>query len=142
VYSVPTLLMSTTFDEVVPAGNTENYYLKLMASAKAKKVALGKAVQYYTIPPEDGWTTFDPGARSANAAASAAKSTSGVGHCNWTIGGGIQPVTGITALNRLVAAKSAKDIKAINRLMWATPGVNSDGQFIPEPLKRPGLTAQ
>lgn len=142
VYSVPTLLMSTTYDEVVPAGNTENYYLKLMASAKAKKVALGKAVQYYTIPPEDGWTTFDTGARGPNSAASAAKSNSGVGHCNWAVGGGIQPVTAITALNRLVAAKSTKDIKAINRLMWSTPGVNSDGQFIPEPLKRPGLTAK
>lgn len=142
VYSVPTLLMTTTYDEVVPAGNTENYYQKLLVSAKAKKVALAKAVQYYTVPPEDGWTTFDPGARSPNSAASAAKSTSGVGHCNWAIGGGIQPVTGISALNRLVAAKSAKDIKAVNRLMWATPGVNSDGQFIPDPLKRPGLTAR
>ena len=64
---------------------------------------------------------------------------SGVGHCNWTIGNGVQVVNGITALNRLVAAKSAKQIKAINRLMWATPGVNSDGAFVPEPLKRPAL---
>ena len=138
VYTVPTVLMTTTYDPVVPAANTENYYLKLMASAK-KMGVMGKALQFYTIPPEDGWTTFDAGAKSPNSAASAAKATSGVGHCNWTIGNGVQVVNGITALNRLVAAKSAKQIKAINRLMWATPGVNSDGAFVPEPLKRPAL---
>ncbi|MHB1213317.1 MAG: hypothetical protein ACYC0W_13845, partial [Candidatus Nanopelagicales bacterium] len=136
-YKVPTLLISTTFDPVVPAGNTENYYLKLQKSGSGRMV---KALQFYTIPPEDGWTTFDAGAKSPNSAASAAKATSGVGHCNWAIDNGIQMINAVTALNRLVNAKTVKQIKAINRLMWSTPGVNSDGAFIPEPLKRPGLT--
>lgn len=137
VYKVPTLLISTTFDPVVPAGNTENYFLKLQKSGSGRMV---KALQFYTIPPEDGWTTFDAGAKSPNSAASAAKATSGVGHCNWAIDNGIQMINAVTALNRLVNAKTVKQIKAINRLMWSTPGVNSDGAFVPEPLKRPGLT--
>ncbi|MDO8308437.1 MAG: alpha/beta fold hydrolase [Actinomycetota bacterium] len=137
VYKVPTLLISTTFDPVVPAGNTENYYLKLHSKQGNRMV---KALQFYTSPPEDGWTTFDAGAKSPNSAASAAKATSGVGHCNWAIDNGIQMINAVTALNRLVNAKTVKQIKAINRLMWSTPGVNSDGAFVPEPLKRPGLT--
>ncbi len=78
MYTVPTVLLTTTYDPIVPAGNTDAFYAKLMASAKAKKVA-ARVGQYYTVPPEDGWTKFAPGAKGPDAAASMAGATSGVG---------------------------------------------------------------
>lgn len=135
-YSMPTVLLSTTYDPIVPAGNTGWYHDKLIKSAK-KQGVLARVGAYYTVPPADGWTTFDPGAKSPNAAASAAKATSGVGHCNWAIDGGVQVVNAFKALERMVAKDKPAAVRQANRLMWATVGVNGDGFFEPEPLKRP-----
>jgi pimeloyl-ACP methyl ester carboxylesterase len=141
VYTVPTVLIADTYDPIVPAGNTDAYFTKLMASAKAKG-AKPLVAQYYTVPPADGWTTFAPGAKSPDAAASAAKATSGVGHCNWTIGNGIQVVNAVGALNRIISNPSTKGVKNANKLMWSTVGVNGDGAFQPPALPRPNLTAK
>jgi hypothetical protein len=138
VYSVPTVMVSTTYDPVVNPGNQDLYYTKLTASAKANGVTLA-AGQYYTVPPADGWTKFQPGAKGPDAAASAAGASSGVGHCNWTEGGGIQIINGVAALNRLVNNPTQKGVKSANRLMWGTVGVNGDGFYQPPALKRPKL---
>ncbi len=135
-YTMPTVLISTTYDPVVPAGNTGWYYDKLIKSAK-KQGELARVGVYYTVPPADGWTTFDAGAKTPNAAASAAKATSGVGHCNWAIDGGIQIVNAIKALERMVAKDKPAAIRQANRIMWATVGVNGDGFYEPDALKRP-----
>ena len=138
-YTVPTVLMSTTYDNIVPAGNTQYYYDRLMASIKKDPPkGLAKVAQFYTVPPES-WTVIDPGAKGVNGAASRANATSGVGHCNFALDGGVQLVNAVTALNKLVNAKTPKQVKAVNRYMWGTPGVNGDGFFQPDPLKRPNL---
>jgi pimeloyl-ACP methyl ester carboxylesterase len=141
IYSVPTVLLTTTYDPIVPAGNTGMYYSRLAATAKAKGV-VPSIGQYYTVPPADGWTVFAPGAKAPDAAASAANATSGVGHCNFAVAGGDQLVNAVSALNRMVNVRGTKGVKGANRLMWATVGVNSDGAFEPEALKRPGLTGR
>jgi hypothetical protein len=126
---------------VVPAGNSDWYYNRLVASAKAK----GKAVQvaqYYTVPPADGWTQFQPGAKGPDAAASAALATSGVGHCNWTVGAGVQVVNAVGALNRIINVGGTKGVKKANQLMWSTVGVNGDGAFQPPLLPRPNAAGK
>lgn len=136
VYKSPTVLISTTYDPIVPAGNTQWFYGVLSKNAKAvakktKKVA--PVSQFYTVPLTDTWTVFDAGAKGPNAAASAAGATSGVGHCNFTTD---QLLGSVAALNRLVSAKTASQVKAANKLVYAKPGVNNDGMFRPDPLKR------
>ena len=72
-YSGPEVLVSTTYDPAVPAGNTGWLSDRLKASfAKGKGKAPYKVATYYTVPPADGWTQFDPGAKGPNAAASIA----------------------------------------------------------------------
>lgn len=135
-FSVPTVLITTTNDPVVPAGNTGWYARRLLKSADMQGV-LPAVGQYYTVPPADGWTVFNAGAKSPNAAASAAGATSGVGHCNWTVDGGVQILNAITALNRMAYATKPSQIKAANHLMWGTAGVNGDGMYVPSKLKHP-----
>jgi len=43
----------------------------------------------------------------------------------------------VATLDRMVKAKTAKAIKAANRGFWQVPGVNGDGGYTPDPLKRP-----
>ena len=90
--------------------------------------------QYYTEPPQGGWTVYDEGAKSANAAASTAAATSGVGHCNFAINGGVQLTNSIRALEILVKGGTPK---AADRLMFKTAGVIPDAFFEPESLKYP-----
>lgn len=140
-FVVPTVLISTDADPIVPAGNSAFYGTLLRASAKkAGKTAL--VATYYTMPPPDGWTVFDPGAKGPNAAASAAAATTGVGHCNWRIDNGVQIVNAVTALNRIVNNPTAQGLRAANRAMWQTAGVNGDGFYEPAPLKRPQVQAR
>lgn len=135
-YGVPTVLMTTTYDPLVFSGNTGEMYDLLKASyAKSKAAGPFKVGVYYTVPPENGWTQFDPGAKGPNAAASiAALGGSGVGHCVFT---DAQLLSSVAALGRMVNAKTGKQVKAVNRLMWGTAGVNGDGAYAPPPLKRP-----
>ena len=144
VYNQPTVLMTTVSDVVTPAGNQLMYANLLERSWKKKGAKAGpnKIVSIYTVPPVDGYTKFDPGAKTPNAAASRAASNSGVGHCQFeALDNSIQVVNAVTTLNRLMNAKTQKQIAAARRLAFNTPGVNSDRDFLPDPLKRPLATA-
>ncbi len=138
-YTTPTVFLSTTYDTVVPAGNSFEFHALIAESAK-KKGVLFKSSQFYTSPPEDGWTSFQPGAKSPDAALSVAKlNGSGVGHCVFSMNGQVQWINAVAALDAMSNAKTAGDIKKINHTMWLTAGVNGDGFFEPEPLKHPAL---
>jgi hypothetical protein len=128
--------MTTTYDSATPDGNTGFLYDRLKASyTKSKSKAPFKVAAYYTIPPVDGWTSFEPGAKAPSTPLSiAALGGSGVGHCVFT---GEQVIGSVATLDRMVKAKSAKAIKLTNRAFWRVPGVNSDGGYTPDPLKRP-----
>ena len=134
VYAVPTVLLHTEYDAIVPAGNSQWYYDRLTASAK--KNANARVAQYYTEPNPDGWTVYDAGAKGPNAAASTAAATSGVGHCNFAINGGVQLTNSVRALELLVKGSS---VKSADKVMFKTAGVIPDAFFQPEPLKRPNL---
>ncbi len=134
-YVAPTLMLSTQYDPIVPAGNTQWYFDRVSASAK-KKGASSSVAQYYTEPPLKGWEVYDEGAKGPNAAASTAAATSGVGHCNFAIKNGVQITNAVKGLELLVKGASPK---VVNRLMWKTPGVIADEFFEPERLKRPDL---
>jgi hypothetical protein len=140
-YGVPTVLMSTTYDPAVAAGNTGWLRDRLQASYNKGPVSGPfKVVTYYTVPPADGWTQFDAGAKSPNAVASiAAMGGSGVGHCQFTPR---QLEGAILSWLSIVRAKTGTDIRKINRQMWQVAGVNGDGSFQPDPLKRPGILSK
>jgi pimeloyl-ACP methyl ester carboxylesterase len=140
VYSVPTLMLSTTYDTVVPAGNTGDFFESMQMSydkMNKKKRGLFKAAAFYTIPPVDGWTSFAPGGKAPDAALSvAALGNSGVGHCVYTTE---QLLGAVRGLNAMVNANSAKKVTAAKRLVYAVPGVNNDRMFLPDALKKPLL---
>jgi pimeloyl-ACP methyl ester carboxylesterase len=140
IYSVPTLMITTTSDTIVPAGNTGEFFTSMQQSynkMNKKTRGLFKAAAFYTIPPVDGWTTFAPDGKAPDAALSiAALGNSGVGHCVYTPD---QTLTAVRALNAMVNAKSVKQIVAAKRLVYAVPGVNNDRLFEPAPLKKPLL---
>ena len=142
-YDKPVVLMTTTYDPIVPDGNTYEFYEDMVGTAKAKAAAkkgLMKAVAYYTVPPADGYTSFEPGAKSASAALSAAAlGGSGVGHCTFTAA---QDVGTVAALNSLVKAKTAKAVAAAKKIGYAIAGVNKDRFYAPSPLKKPLATAR
>jgi hypothetical protein len=135
-YKVPTVMMTTTYDSATPDGNTGLYYDRLKASyTKSKSKAPFKVSAFYTVPPVDGWTRFEPGAKAPSTPLSiAALGGSGVGHCVFT---DAQFLGSVATLDRMVKAKTAKGVKATNRAFWRVPGVNGDGGYIPDPLKRP-----
>jgi hypothetical protein len=135
-YGVPTVLMSTTYDPAVPAGNTGWLSDRLKASYKlGGSKGLYKVATFYTIPPADGWTQFDAGAKAPNSALSfAALGGSGVGHCVFT---GAQIIGAVSTWSKVTNARTAKKMKAATRAFWQVPGVNPDGMWVPDALKRP-----
>ena len=140
VYKVPTLMITTTDDAIVPSGNTGDFFTSMQKSYnKMNKKTRGnfKAAAFYTIPPVDGWTRFAPGGKAPDAALSvAALGNSGVGHCVYTPE---QLLGAVRGLNAMVNAKSAKQIVAAKRIVFAVPGVNNDRMYVPVPLKKPLL---
>jgi len=140
VYSVPTLMITTANDRIVPAGNTGDFFASVQKSydkMNKKSRGLFKAAAFYTIPPVDGWTKFAPNGRAPDAALSiAALGNSGVGHCVYTPE---QTLSTVRALNAMVNAKTAKQITAAKRLVFAVPGVNNDRMYEPAQLKKPLL---
>ena len=140
IYKVPTLMITTTYDAIVPDGNTGAFFDSMEKSynkMNKKKRGLFKAAAFYTIPPVDGWTKFAPGAKAPDAALSiAALGNSGVGHCVYTTE---QLLGAVRGLNAMVNAKSAKQVTAAKRIVFAVPGVNKDRLFLPDPLKKPLL---
>ena len=131
-------MITTTFDGIVPAGNTSAFMDKLTASyKKMNKKTRGnfKAAAFYTIPPEDGWTKFAPGGKAPDAALSiAALGNSGVGHCVYTTD---QLLGAVRGLNAMVNAKTAKKVTSAKRIVYAVPGVNNDRMYMGDPLKKP-----
>jgi hypothetical protein len=121
---VPTVSFSPEIDPLVPAGHLlwlkgqaraydraalASWKVKVAEAKKAKKKKLPAKpkprplVALYADAPDDGWTTFGP--TGIDAAATAAKRTSGVGHCssdsNPTVAFG-QTVAAIDAVNTWV----------------------------------------
>jgi pimeloyl-ACP methyl ester carboxylesterase len=139
-YSVPTLMISDTFDAIVPSGNQGAFMDKVTASyAKMNKKTRGdfKVASFYTIPPVDGWTKFAPGGKAPDAALSvAALGNSGVGHCVYTTE---QILGAVRGLNAMVNAKTSAKVVAARRIVYAVPGVNNDRMYLPDPLKKPLL---
>jgi hypothetical protein len=137
-YSGPEVLMSTTYDPAVPAGNTGWLSSRLQASYKmgGGGAAGYRVATFYTVPPADGWTQFDAGAKSPNATASiVAMGGSGVGHCVFT---GAQILGAVSTWSRVTNANVLRKMKAATRAFWQVPGVNNDGGWVPDALKRPG----
>lgn len=141
-YIKPAIYMSSAYDPIVPAGNTDQFFTDLTDSAPAKRAAkrnMLKAAQFYTMPLETEYTKFEPGAKGPSTTLSAlATGGSGVGHCAFTPA---QHASGVKALQAMIDAKTPKAITAAKRTVYRTPGVNRDRFFAPEPLKFPLATA-
>ena len=141
-YIKPAIYMSTTYDPIVPAGNTYEFFEDMADSRAAKRAAdrgMLKAAQFYTMPFELEYTKFEPGAKGPSATLSAlATGGSGVGHCAFTAD---QHVSGVAALEAMIDAKTPKAITAAKRTVYRTRGVNRDRLFAPPLLKQPLATA-
>lgn len=142
VYGKPAVYMTTTYDPIVPAGNTYAFYEDMLDTRQAKRAAdkdMLKAVQYYTMPLDQEYTSFEPGAKSPSAVLSAAATGgSGVGHCTFTAD---QHVGAIKTLQALIKTSSRQGIAAAKRIGYRVAGVSRDREFAPEPLKYPLATA-
>jgi len=136
----PTVALAGTYDLRVP-GVTGDFVEGMATSKKGKKAVkkgMLKAAAYYSVPPADGWTSFEPGAKSPSAALSALKlGGSGVGSCPFTTD---QTVAAVKALAALAKADSAKEVSAAKRLGYKVPGINRDRQYRPLPPKDPAAT--
>jgi hypothetical protein len=139
IYANPTVLLTTSYDPIVAPANTFDYYAKLMASAK-KAGTMAKVAQYYTMPPEDGYTKFAAGGKSPDEAASSAANVSGVGHCKFSLDNWGAVTKSVATLNALTNATTTAGIKKAKAIGYGGPAVNGDGFYVPEPLKRPGIT--
>jgi pimeloyl-ACP methyl ester carboxylesterase len=143
-YNQPTVLLTTTYDVVTPEGNQGMFTNMLNRSwkQKGKRGGLNRIVSLYTVPSPDGYTKFAPGALRPDDPASIAANVSGEGHCQFIkLGNGIQIVNSVSVLNRLMNAKTPKQVAAARRLGFNTPGVNNDRLYAPEALKNPLATA-
>jgi hypothetical protein len=136
-YSGPEVLLSTTYDPAVPSGNTGWLADRLKLSfKKGGGTSTYQVSTFYTVPPAAGWTQFDAGAKSPSAAASiAALGGSGVGHCVFTPS---QLMGAVGTWSKVANASTPAKMKAATRGFWQVPGVNADGAWIPDRLKRPG----
>ena len=139
VYTSPTVLLTTAYDPIVAPGNTFDYYTSLLVTAK-KAGTTAKVAQYYTMPVEDGYTKFATDGKSPDAKASAAANVSGVGHCAFSAGNWGAVTNSVATLNALTTATTQQEIKAAKAIGYGGPAVNGDGFYVPEPLKRPGIT--
>ena len=137
----PIVLLTDTYDPITPDGNAGEFYDGVVMSKKGKKAekkGMLKVASYYAVPPADGWTSFEDGAKSPSAALSALKlGGSGVGHCAFTTD---QTVAAVKVLAALADAKSAKKVAAAKRLGYKVPGINKDRQYEPPALKNPAAT--
>ena len=136
----PTVALAGTYDLRVP-GVTGDFVEGMANSKKGKKAAkkgMLKAAAYYSVPPADGWTSFEPGAKSPSAALSALEpGGAGGGSCPFTTD---QTVAAVKAMEALAKADSAKGVTAAKRLGYKVPGINRDRQYRPLPPKDPAAT--
>ncbi len=132
VARVPTLLVGYEVDPVTQAGRVAKYIAtSTAAKAVSKKHKLPLAMAAYAAAPADGWTVLgDP-------AATAAKRTSGIGHC-----GGSSSLTGaqhlalMPAFNEWLHAGDHAGLAAVNAVRYnAQLGFQSDPEWLPVEVK-------
>ena len=130
VAKVPTMLVGYEVDNVTQAGQVARYVDKTKGVTKKGKQPL--AVGVYAAAPADGWTVL------GDAAATAAKRTSGIGHC-----GGSSSLTGpqhlamLPALDTWVRKGAKAGVKAINAVRGnAALGFQTDLDWEPVAVKR------
>ena len=130
VAKVPTMLVGYEVDNVTQAGQVARYVELTKAATKKGKLPL--AVGIYAAAPSDGWTVL------GDAAATAKKRTSGIGHC-----GGSSSLTGAQHLALVPAfdtwlRKGAKAGTAAIAAVRNDPmlGLQSDTDWEPVPVKR------
>jgi pimeloyl-ACP methyl ester carboxylesterase len=144
---VPTFALSAEMDPMVPAGNQRwlegrvrafdraslnAWKVKVAEAKKAKKKKLPAKpaprplFSIYADAPDAGWTTF--GAAGIDAAATAAKRSTGVGHCN----GESNPATSLGQIVALVDAAHT----------WLTQGEKAGRASLNSSLNNAGLFFQ
>ena len=133
VAKVPTVLVGYEVDNVTQAGQAARYVDSTLAvpSAVTHKHKLPLAVGVYAAAPADGWSVF------GNAAATAAKRTSGIGHC-----GGASSLTGaqhlalVPTLNAWVTRGDTEGIKELEAVRAdASLGFQADTEWLPPAVK-------
>ena len=129
VAKVPTLLIGYEVDNVTQAGQVARYVETTRNATKKGKAPL--AMGLYAAAPADGWTVL------GDAAATAKKRTSGIGHC-----GGSSSLTGaqhlalVPALDAWIRKpKSGPVIVSLTRADAAL-GLQRDPDWEPVPVKR------
>lgn len=132
VAKVPTLLVGYEVDPVTQAGQAARYVDRSAAAgAVTKRSKLPLAVAVYAAAPTDGWTVL------GNPAATAAKRTSGIGHCGGSsLLTGAQHLALVPALNdwiRRGAVAGAASIDAARN--DASLGLQSDPDWQPVEVK-------
>lgn len=127
---VPTLLIGYEVDNVTQAGHVARYVDVTRQATKKGKTPLAAGV--YAAAPLDGWTVL------GDAAATAAKRTSGIGHC-----GGSSKLTGaqhlalIPVLDTWIRKGPKAGLAALNAARENPAlGLNPDPEWEPAPLKR------
>lgn len=129
VAKVPTVLIGYEVDNVTQAGQVARYVE--LTKAATKKGKQPKAVGVYAAAPAAGWTVL------GNATATAAKRTSGIGHC-----GGSSSLTGAQHLELIPALdnwirRGDKGIVGLNIVRnFATLGFQTDPDWEPVAVKR------
>ncbi len=132
VARVPTMLVGYEVDPVTQAGWVQRYVDKSAAAgAVSKRHKLPLAVAMYAAAPSDGWTVLgDP-------AATAAKRTSGIGHCGGSsLLTGAQHLALIPAFNSWLYAGDQTAAGEFAALRSATGlGFQSDPEWVPAEVK-------
>ncbi len=132
VARVPTMLVGYEVDPVTQAGWAQHYVDKSAAAgAVTKKHKLPLAVAMYAAAPSDGWTVL------GDAAATAAKRTSGIGHCGGSsLLTGAQHLALLPAFNSWLYAGDKAAAGEIAALRGTTSlGFQSDPEWVPAEVK-------
>lgn len=133
VAKVPTVLVGYEVDNVTQAGQAARYVDTTLATPTAvtKKHKLPLAVSVYAAAPVDGWSVL------GNAAATAAKRTSGIGHC-----GGASSLTGaqhlalLPTLRTWVTSGDTAGMQALEAVrVDPTLGFQADAEWFPPEVK-------
>ena len=130
VAKVPTVLVGYEVDNVTQAGQVARYVQTTRgATAKGKQPL---AVGIYAAAPADGWTVL------GDAAGTAAKRTSGIGHCGGSSSlTGAQHVAMLPALDTWARKGAKQGIAAIKRVRANTAlGFQTDPGWEPVAVKR------
>lgn len=133
VAKIPTELVGYEVDNITQAGQAARYVDNTLAvpTAVTKKHKLPLAVAVYAAAPADGWTVL------GDAAATAAKRTSGIGHC-----GGSSSLTGaqhlalLPTLNTWVRGGDKAGLAELEAVRaTSTLGFQSDPDWLPPAVK-------